>query len=48
MYEAVTRSIRVRATPQYMEEQSTPEDGYFFWAYTIEIENHRPDAVHKS
>lgn len=39
MYEAVTRSIRVRATPQYMEDQSAPEDGYFFWAYTIEIAN---------
>jgi len=39
MYEAVTRSIRVRVTPQYMEEQSAPEDGYYFWAYTIEITN---------
>lgn len=39
MYEAVTRSIRVRVTPQYMEDQSAPEDGYYFWAYTIEISN---------
>lgn len=39
MYEAVTRGIRVRVTPQYLEEQSSPEESYFFWAYTIEIAN---------
>ena len=25
MYEAVTRGIRIRVTPQYLEEQSSPE-----------------------
>src|SRR5207249_1329959 len=39
MYEAVTRGIRVRATPQYLEEESAPEDDRFFWAYTIDISN---------
>ena len=39
MYEAVTAQIRVRVTPQYMPEQSAPEDNYFFWAYTVEITN---------
>ena len=39
MYEAVTHGIRVRVTPAYMEDQSTPEENYFFWMYTIEIAN---------
>jgi ApaG protein len=39
MYEAVTQGIRVSVTPQYLEEQSAPEESYFFWAYTIEIAN---------
>ena len=39
MYEAVTNAIRVRVTPKYVEEQSSPEESYFFWAYTVEISN---------
>lgn len=39
MYEAVTSGIRVRVNPRYVEEQSSPDEGYFFWAYTVEIAN---------
>lgn len=39
MYEAVTGQIRVRVTPAYVEERSAPDDGYFFWAYTVDIVN---------
>lgn len=39
MYEALTDGIRVRVTPQYMTDQSAPEDNYYFWAYTVEIIN---------
>ena len=45
MYEAVTRGIRVRATPQYLEEESSPDEGRFFWAYTIEISNEGSETV---
>lgn len=44
MYEAVTHGIRIKVEPQYVEEQSSPDDSYFFWAYTIEIAN-QSDAV---
>jgi ApaG protein len=44
MYEAVTHGIRIKVEPQYLEEQSSPDDSYFFWAYTIEIAN-ESDAV---
>ena len=45
MYEAVTRGIRIRVTPQYLDDQSTPEDGEFFWAYTIDIANESGETV---
>jgi ApaG protein len=45
MYEAVTRGIRIRVTPQYLEEQSTPEDSQFFWAYTVDIANEGEETV---
>lgn len=39
MYQAITHGIRVTVEPLYLEEQSAPEAGRFFWAYTIEIAN---------
>jgi ApaG protein len=45
MYEAVTRRIRIRVTPRYDEEQSTPDEGYYFWSYTVEISNEGEAAV---
>jgi ApaG protein len=45
MYEAVTSGIRVRVTPTYVEEQSSPDEGYFFWAYEVRITNEGSVAV---
>lgn len=39
MYRAVTRKIEVTVTPRFVSERSSPNDGYFFWAYTINITN---------
>ncbi len=39
MYESITHKIRVRVTPEYVPDQSEPEDDYFFWAYNVEITN---------
>lgn len=39
MSEAVTEAIRVQVTPQYVEEQSSPEDGRFVFAYSVRIVN---------
>ena len=39
MYEAVTRDIRVRVEPQYVEDQSSPDENHFFWSYTVTISN---------
>ena len=45
MYEQETAGMVVRVEPQFLPEESAPdESGRFVWAYTIEIENrsHRP------
>ena len=39
MYKAVTNGIRVTVMPRYMEEESSPKDGRYFFAYTVEITN---------
>ena len=38
-YRAVTRQIEVKVTPQFLSDRSAPENGYFFWAYTIKLTN---------
>ena len=39
MYKAVTRGISVTVTPRYVPEESSPDEGRFFFAYTVEIIN---------
>ncbi|MHB2166813.1 Co2+/Mg2+ efflux protein ApaG [Alsobacter sp. R-9] len=45
MYRAVTREIQVTVTPAYLEDQSSPKDGRYFWSYTIEIVNRSSTPV---
>jgi ApaG protein len=45
MYRAVTRNIEVTVTPRFVAERSSPENGHFFWSYTIEITNLGPETV---
>jgi ApaG protein len=39
MYEQETLGLFVRVEPQFLPEESNPDEGRFVWAYTIEIEN---------
>jgi ApaG protein len=45
MYKAVTRGIRVTVEPRYLEEESRPAEGRFFFAYTVEITNLTTERV---
>lgn len=45
MYRAVTRKIEVAVTPRFVSERSSPANGYYFWAYTIDIANLGPETV---
>ena len=38
-YEAETDGIVVRVKPAFLEEESSPEQHRFIWAYHVEIEN---------
>lgn len=44
-YESVTRSIRVIVEPSYLAEQSAPDEGLWFWAYTVELINEGEETV---
>jgi ApaG protein len=45
MYRAVTHSIEVTVTPRFLAERSSPDNGYFFWAYSIAITNTGSETV---
>jgi ApaG protein len=45
MYQAVTRNIEVTVSPRFMPERSSTEKSYYFWAYTIEINNRGDTTV---
>lgn len=39
MYSRTTHDIRVSVQPIYLDEQSSPGDGQYVWAYQVRIEN---------
>lgn len=45
MYAQRTNDIVVTAQPVYLEEQSSPREHRFVWAYQIRIENHGDGTV---
>jgi ApaG protein len=45
MYSATTHSIRVTVNPIYLDDQSSPEDDHYVWAYQVEIENLGAEVV---
>lgn len=45
IYERTTQGIRVRVTPAFIDDQSSPEDGRYLWSYTITIENRGNETV---
>lgn len=44
-YEQKTNDVVVRVEPDYLAEQSSPDDHRFIWAYTVEIENQSADDL---
>src|SRR3546814_11196928 len=45
MYRATTDSISVTVKPIYLEEQSSPTDSHYVWAYQVRIENTGGETV---
>jgi ApaG protein len=45
MYRETTRDITVIVRPVYLDEESSPQEEYYVWAYQVRIENHGRDTV---
>ena len=45
MYTKTTNDIKVTVLPHYLGEQSEPSENRYFWAYTIQVENHGQQTV---
>ncbi|GJD60709.1 Co2+/Mg2+ efflux protein ApaG [Methylobacterium frigidaeris] len=45
MYKAETRGISVSVQPRFVEEESSPDSGRYFFAYTVEITNNGDEQV---
>lgn len=45
MYRATTRGVVVTVEPAFSSERSSPEEGAYFWTYTIQIENAGSETV---
>ena len=44
-YRTVTRAIEVSVRPVYLDEQSTPDEAHYVWAYQVRIENVGTETV---
>ena len=45
MYSETTRSINVTVKPFYLEDQSSPIENHYVWAYHVRIENRGKETV---
>ncbi len=45
MYRAITRQIEVTVEPNFIPDQSSPENSRYFWSYTIVITNEGDETV---
>ena len=45
MYTQTTRGIMVTVKPFYLEDQSSPADNHYVWAYRVRIENRSEETV---
>lgn len=39
MYRETTRDIQVTVEPCFVEAESSPDEGRYFWSYTVQISN---------
>jgi len=45
MYRETTRAIQVTVEPSFVDDESSPDDGRYFWAYRVEISNLGEEVV---
>jgi len=45
MFKANTRGVDVTVMPVFMDENSNPQKGKYFWAYRVTVENHSGEPL---
>lgn len=45
MYSCITKGITVEVEPQYLPSQSSGDDDFFLYAYSIKITNNSPETI---
>ncbi|MGE4278592.1 MAG: Co2+/Mg2+ efflux protein ApaG [Magnetospirillum sp.] len=45
MYTETTHGIRITVRPNYLDDQSSPDENHFVWAYHVRIENQGATTV---
>ncbi len=45
MYTQTTRGITVTVQPIFLDDQSSPAEGHYVWAYRVRIQNNSDDTV---
>ena len=45
MYEQTTNGVKVTVKPIYLEDQSSPGDDHYVWAYHVTIQNQSADQL---
>lgn len=45
IYSHETQGIVIKVEPDYLEDESVPEESRYVWAYTIEIENTSDNTI---
>ena len=45
MYEKITSDVVVKVEPVYLDDQSSPEDSHYVWAYRVTIENKSAETI---
>ena len=45
IYQKKTKDVLVAVLPEYLEDQSEPDEDRYVWAYHVRIENHGSQAV---
>jgi ApaG protein len=45
MYSKTTKGVTVTVTPYFLDEQSSPQEGHYVWAYQVNIKNSSSNTV---
>jgi ApaG protein len=45
IFSTLSHGVKISVTPEHRLQESNPQDDFYVWAYHVQIENQRNDAV---